>query len=1131
MKKKIINKILMLLAVGLFFAGPALAQNIMSGQINGSGTYFEIKDSDYLNITLESTEEIKVILESIPRMISMDISSSTDDFSTVLTIKGLEPNKTYYKYQNSYKNEAVFISDENGIYTWTQDLTQPHHVWIQEIEGTTFISENTVLDHDITGSVEIVANNITLDCNGHSITGTGTGYGIYLNNKSSVNIKNCTVRFFYDGMYLRYSSANTFINNTSLYNYSGVYLYRSDNNTIIENTANSNRYDGITVSHSSENTITKNKISKNIKGIDLFYSTNTTIIENIFENDGIFIFGSGIHHFNTHVIENNTINRKPIYYYKNVSNIKVPEDAGQVILANCTNMIIENINAPSNSVAIEIAYTSMSSILNNIINLNYIASILLIHSNNNEIIGNYSNSNLFRGIALNNSDTNTVTNNILSNHETGIYLDYSNNNKIYHNNFIDNYYQAYIYGGEGNLFDNGYPLGGNYWSDYTGADEKSGENQNQPGADGIGDTPYTFTGGEDRYPFMIESGWEAPPIPIFEPDEDGFGFQNFCPVYFDEQLEKEVARTWDMFTQFFGQETTMLGGDRRFTAERYFEEKYAVYNPESCGSCDGFSGTSLINFENLEQPNSGIFNMPYYDGLYLQSINNDIKEAIAFQQGFQFGHEAIAYFSNLEQQSLRSPKFFYKKIKQAIDNKKSIVVWIFEKPKKWEILKKEGGHSVVPYKYKEDNSEEMGYVYVYDSNYPGDNNRMIEFDLEKDEWTYKFEKGFWILGETWNGDVYDSYLTIAVMPLDMRLNKGIPPWAQEVSPYYYIASVDETTIPLFINEGGERIGIFGGEFINEMLDATYFIPLTQDQDTFSGLYYLPQEDNYNLTLYNEQGGGTDFIVFGNQSSIKFTSDTDISGIDNIKLGRSSLTYTTDSDYKEYSISFTKESNDLSRLIEIDTNILKKDTNVIELIEDGFKYVNNGDAKTYDLTLKQRGLIDGEVYFPEVEIGRNETQFIYILNQNDINNSEIIIEIDENSDGIIDKEKSLQLVFEDPKRGTKLIINTTNSTFQFIAPDKEFPIKKADWMKIIELPQQPSVLKYNFQQLNIDPLINSKLKNLQFKEKPGEIIQLKYYDKEIMFSAVALRGRIDFCSAHLIDFKTRKHYLLIDKKGK
>ena len=94
------------------------------GRREGTGTYFEIKDSEYLDISLESTEEIKVVLASIPRMISLDIEALTDSInSTKLTIGGLEPNKTYYKYQDSYRNEAVFILDENGNYSWEQDLT------------------------------------------------------------------------------------------------------------------------------------------------------------------------------------------------------------------------------------------------------------------------------------------------------------------------------------------------------------------------------------------------------------------------------------------------------------------------------------------------------------------------------------------------------------------------------------------------------------------------------------------------------------------------------------------------------------------------------------------------------------------------------------------------------------------------------------------------------------------------------------------------------------------------------------------------------------------------------------------------------------------------------------------------
>jgi hypothetical protein len=84
----------------------------------------------------------------------------------------------------------------------------------------------------------------------------------------------------------------------------------------------------------------------------------------------------------------------------------------------------------------------------------------------------------------------------------GIYLKSSNNNRIYHNNFINNSPQARDDGS--NYWDDGYPSGGNYWSDYSGVDENHGENQNIPGSDGIGDTPYSISDGsnKDRYPLI-----------------------------------------------------------------------------------------------------------------------------------------------------------------------------------------------------------------------------------------------------------------------------------------------------------------------------------------------------------------------------------------------------------------------------------------------------------------------------------------------------------------------------------------------------------------------------------------------------------------------------------------------------
>jgi hypothetical protein len=84
----------------------------------------------------------------------------------------------------------------------------------------------------------------------------------------------------------------------------------------------------------------------------------------------------------------------------------------------------------------------------------------------------------------------------------GVVLDStSDNNIFYHNNFVNNVVQAYST--SVNVWNNGYPSSGNYWSDYSGTDGFNGPDQNVPGPDGIGDTPYSIvTNDQDYYPLM-----------------------------------------------------------------------------------------------------------------------------------------------------------------------------------------------------------------------------------------------------------------------------------------------------------------------------------------------------------------------------------------------------------------------------------------------------------------------------------------------------------------------------------------------------------------------------------------------------------------------------------------------------
>ncbi len=117
-----------------------------------------------------------------------------------------------------------------------------------------------------------------------------------------------------------------------------------------------------------------------------------------------------------------------------------------------------------------------------------------------------TNNNIFNnnndGVDINFSSNNVMIDNTMSsNGDNGIRIKLSNNNRIYHNNFLNNANQADDNGN--NFWDNGYPSGGNYWSDHACTGNPSDGSQ-----------PYTLGGGADavdRYPFESMNGWLTTP--------------------------------------------------------------------------------------------------------------------------------------------------------------------------------------------------------------------------------------------------------------------------------------------------------------------------------------------------------------------------------------------------------------------------------------------------------------------------------------------------------------------------------------------------------------------------------------------------------------------------------------------
>jgi parallel beta-helix repeat protein len=202
-------------------------------------------------------------------------------------------------------------------------------------------------------------------------------------------------------------------------------------------------------------------------------------------------------------------------------------DGGHIWLENRRNVTITNIEIINSDEGIRI----MGNSINNKIIENKISDIktstgnaiwIYLGASNNTISGNIISNNSV-GIKVDMSGSTTISENYISSNGMGIWLSGSQNrivrneiinngigvrdfigrNFIQHNNFVNNSVTVPESLLDRNVWDDGYPSGGNYWSNYNGTDNTG---------DGIGDTPYVIDeNNQDNYPFINPIDMETIP--------------------------------------------------------------------------------------------------------------------------------------------------------------------------------------------------------------------------------------------------------------------------------------------------------------------------------------------------------------------------------------------------------------------------------------------------------------------------------------------------------------------------------------------------------------------------------------------------------------------------------------------
>ena len=202
----------------------------------------------------------------------------------------------------------------------------------------------------------------------------------------------------------------------------------------------------------------------------------------------------------------------------NTKTCTLTTDLNDFIVINSNNIILDGNNyqiiGSDAGIGVIIDYWKNITVKNLKIQ-NFAYGIYIFNSKNNLITNNIISSNSQTGVILFNSHNNTVTENEISDNQTsGLEIWYfflMSDNKIYHNNFINNGYQIYATYDVSDFFSQLLPIGGNYWSDF----DESFEGCIDLNSNNFCDLPYIFDeNSRDNYPWTKQNGWKPANQPL-----------------------------------------------------------------------------------------------------------------------------------------------------------------------------------------------------------------------------------------------------------------------------------------------------------------------------------------------------------------------------------------------------------------------------------------------------------------------------------------------------------------------------------------------------------------------------------------------------------------------------------------
>jgi parallel beta-helix repeat protein len=439
--------------------------------------------------------------------------------------------------------------DDDGVTGGTGTFSDPY-----VIDGWSISAGAAHGIHILNTNVYFVIANVSIS---HDEYNYNNYHGVYLYNADNGRVENCNITGWVKRGVLVESSSDIKINDNTIGNHAsigndryGVYIDTCSGSLRVERNNVSEANYGIFVKLSNGALIEDNNITGTIRGGIVPSSSKYAVIErNTMTQGGVMVLGYAIADFNSHKLNDNYVNGKEVRYVKNASGFAfTAEDLGQVILANCSDVTLAEMEFVDVAAGINLGHCNDTTISNCECTDNGWYGILTSYSRNvtavestfagcsagvfayvgnslhfercaftgsenwglyaylvselsvtqSTIAENDYPSHVTYGILYVSSSSSVdqdsyITYNVIRDNYYGIVLQNVGGVHVNHNDFVNNTVHANDTASTENYWDDG--VEGNFWDNYTGPDEDP--------PIGIGDDPFKIDDGSyDYYPLV-----------------------------------------------------------------------------------------------------------------------------------------------------------------------------------------------------------------------------------------------------------------------------------------------------------------------------------------------------------------------------------------------------------------------------------------------------------------------------------------------------------------------------------------------------------------------------------------------------------------------------------------------------